>query len=1272
MNHNTIFTVKNSDLEQLDPRSATDFIRNLLWAESRRIGIDISKIHVSSTINVADGGIDASVEDAQIETGCGIIKQGKTSYQIKSGASEPWQPSFAEKELFRVPTIDRQNLGESIRHCLDVDGTYVLVFTEIDLVESQRLNAIEHIQKCLKKCNYSEAKVEVWSQNNLRGFLEFFPSLALQVTGNDFANFQTHDSWSKDGDMEVQFIPGQSQSELIANIQNELRRDDDTVHIRVLGEPGIGKTKVVLEATRAADLTPLVIYCTASQFRDSDLMSQMLRDDNNFSVVLVIDECDADSRYYIWNKLQHRGSRIKLITIYNDHDPISGDGISPFTTLRLDDEQIRTIIRGYNVSPEQADRYIEFSGGSPRMAHHVGKTLQLYPGDPSQLLTDDYLYRCFYIDFKTENPNSLEIQQRESMLQYIALFKRFGFERSVVTEAQAIAKKIEEHNPQINWNYFQRTVDNLKKRKILQGEFTLYLTPKALHIKLWTEWWQIHVNSFDLEEFTRGLPPKLIEWFYEMFVYAAESEAASQIVKDLLGPNGPFQNDEYLKTKLGSGFFLALTEANPRYALNCLGCTVGTWNRETLLQFKEGRREVILALENIALRSELFADAASILLALGEAENESFSNNASGVFIDLFASGIGKLAPTEASPLDRLPILKGAFESGSKEQRALALKACSVALKPRSSSITYGTQFQGLREEPEMWMPKTYGEIWDSYKEVWRLLDNQLARLPDDESKECAMILLGRAREISRIPDLAEMVVETISAIVEKRYVNDKHVIEIISQILHYDGDDIPVESRVLWKQLMDKLVTPDFQSMMRRYVGMELLEDRLLDDDQNFADLAQPKIETLSQQAVDTPSLLQSELDWLVTAEAKKGYAFGYQVGRRDNGFTLLSELLEAQRRAGENASAYFLSGYLRALFETEPSRRDAQLDALINDAKLRLLIPELTYRSGLTDRAGLRLLDLAKRRIINVHHFEFFAFGQAIKSLSDEVFNKWIEFLLGVTGKSSVALALNFFHTFHIFQKPLPPLPFELTFRLITHPALFRETDESRFDTTMTAYYWAEISRAFLHLYPERNFELAELMLFHFGEDGSIVSRYSQTCSVLDEITEKCPAKIWEKIGTLLANHEYSSKKFALEQWLREGSSWGREETRPALLHVPHELIWDWIGEDPEYRAWYFANRLVPKTLSTEEWEGSLVQGLLIHYGEWEDARSSLRANYTTETYWGPASLHYEEKIRKLINIKNCENNRNVIRWIDEFVEGLKKQIEQEKIREEREHQI
>ena len=108
MNSNTIFTVTNDDLGRLDEHTAVDFFQRLLWAEARRIGIEISKINVSSRINVPDGGVDATVDEVQIATGSGIIKPGRTSYQIKSGKDfRPWQESEIRKELFGAKEPER-------------------------------------------------------------------------------------------------------------------------------------------------------------------------------------------------------------------------------------------------------------------------------------------------------------------------------------------------------------------------------------------------------------------------------------------------------------------------------------------------------------------------------------------------------------------------------------------------------------------------------------------------------------------------------------------------------------------------------------------------------------------------------------------------------------------------------------------------------------------------------------------------------------------------------------------------------------------------------------------------------------------------------------------------------------------------------------------------------------------------------------------------------------------------------------------------------------
>ena len=772
MNSETIFTVKNEDLDLLDQGTAVEFFGKLLRAEALRLGPGTCKINVPRKPNVSDGGIDATVDANLAVAQSEIIASGKNGYQIKSGKTfAPWQEAVIREELFGTGNRpDKENLGPGIQACIDAGGIYVLVCTGIELVDSQRRDALNHIKDCLRQCSDQDFEVDVWGQNTLIGFLQMFPSLALWVNRRDGLDFQTHQSWAEDASMQVPYVSGESQDDLIAKIREELQEEVNTVHVRVLGEPGIGKTRIVLEATRIDDLAPLVIYCTAAEFRGSDLMLEILRDDNHFSTILVIDECDPDSRFYIWDKLQHRGNRIKLITIYNDYDPVAGSGISELETERLEDNQIRTVIQGYGISEVQADLYIEFCDGSPRMAHHTGNIIANHPGDPSQLLSDDYLYKSFYIDFGRENPDSPEVRERELVLQYIALFKKFGFGGPVIADAQAIAKKVQETSLLTTWGRFQKIVDDLKKRKILQGGSTLYITPKALHIKLWVEWWRVYGDSFDLETFRQDFPPesKLIEWFHEMFQYATESEPASRIVKELLGPDGPFRDGEYLKTRLGSRFFLALAEADPKSALRCLMRTIGTWNREDLFHFTIGRRDVIWALEKIAMKRDLFVDAARLLLTLGEAENEGWSNNASGVFAGLFSPGRRRVAPTEASPVERLPVLKEAFESGSKEQRLLALKACNEGLEFDHFSRMSGAEYRGLRKSVDFWEPKTYGELFDAYRQIWQLLSEQFEYLPADEREEAMGILLERASQIARRPNLSSMVVDTIQMFSEK------------------------------------------------------------------------------------------------------------------------------------------------------------------------------------------------------------------------------------------------------------------------------------------------------------------------------------------------------------------------------------------------------------------------------------------------------------------------------------------------------------------------
>ena len=244
----------------------------------------------------------------------------------------------------------------------------------------------------------------------------------------------------------------------------------------VLGEPGIGKTRLVLEATRTEDLAPLVIYCTAAQFRGRDLMREILREDSQFSAIVVIDECDRSNSSDFWDKLRHRGPQIKLISIYNDHEDRAG-GITYHDTPSLNDDQIRSIIQKHitTISNAEADRWGELCGGSPRVAHVIGENLVNHPEDLLKPPSTVNIWERYVA--AGDDPNSEKTEHRRLVLQHLALFKRFGYDRSVAKEAEAIAKKIEAADDDITLYEFENIIYELRERRILQGEvYTLYHT----------------------------------------------------------------------------------------------------------------------------------------------------------------------------------------------------------------------------------------------------------------------------------------------------------------------------------------------------------------------------------------------------------------------------------------------------------------------------------------------------------------------------------------------------------------------------------------------------------------------------------------------------------------------------------------------------------------------------------------------------------------------------------------------------------------------------
>lgn len=534
----TIFSVTGNDLSQLGPELAVNVFRELLWAEATTIGVAKSLINVPSAITVADGGIDAEVRDAKVSGGQGIIKDGLTRYQIKTGEFTPDGSSI--KEILFVKS--KAELKPRIKTCLEQNGTLVIIFFAWDnpnKADNECHDKFIKVLKSVENGKYASADIEIWKQNTLCGFLKQYVSLSLKIKGQDKIKFQSHKSWSQQDDMLARAELGEEQKKFIAKMREELRRNDgNPIHVRLFGEAGIGKTKLVLEATATDDLAPLVIYCdSADKFRDSDLMNELLKDDNKSYAILAVDECDQENRAHIWNKLKAHHKRIKLVSIYNENDDSSGS-ITYLDVPSLGREQISSIIQSYNIPKDHAGRWAEFCSGSPRVAHAFGLSLKNNPDDLLKSPDTVDLWERYVVG--GDDPANQRVVQRRIVLRHLALFKRFGYEKPFHEEAKAIAGIIEKADPQITWAIFQDIISTLKKRRILQGETTLYISPKALHIKLWVDWWENHGHGNSYTEIMTGLSKLLQHGSHEMFIYARESKVAAKVVEGLLGEEGPF------------------------------------------------------------------------------------------------------------------------------------------------------------------------------------------------------------------------------------------------------------------------------------------------------------------------------------------------------------------------------------------------------------------------------------------------------------------------------------------------------------------------------------------------------------------------------------------------------------------------------------------------------------------------------------------------------------------------------------------------------------
>jgi len=1224
----TIFSVNTESLSRLDGRQAIRVFRDFLYCEVRRLKIPVTDVDISER-EIADGGIDARVRVNAISNSS-TLKSGSNYFQVKAGESAtPWRPSWIHKELF-----GKKTLGDEIRRCLEENGRYVLVCFGIDLTPQQISQAEENLVNSFTKCGYPTTTTEVWGQQQLISMIEPFPSLCLRIMGRDDYNFKSYDSWKLEHEMSSTFYLDEDRESLIRDIRDLLFKDEIR-HVRLVGDAGIGKTKLMLEALSVPALSSYVAYVKdPDDFLKSSLFNNLCKSDTEYHLILVVDDCPKHKFSEIWNSLRNYSDNCRLISIDQRVYRTNDGWERVFECPPLSDRQIIQILENYVGPTYDLRRWSEFCSGSPRIAHAIGQNLRHNSEDillsPSTVsIWEKFIY----------GNSPLKDESKIFVLKHLALFERFGFEEPVQEEARFIHKMINKGDPNISWEKFQIVIEELKSQGILKGKTTLHITPKALHVYLWIEFWK---HGRGMCENLQEMPDSLLVWFGLMFSYAKSSEIALNEIEKLFRANGPFYKTDMLHPK-ACMLLNELSEAFPDQTLQCIENTLMLKEREELLEFKKGRQYIVFALEKMAWRPNYFSRAATVLLHLAHADNSTHANNAKGTFAALFHLTPG-VAPTAASPEERLSFLEISLNSDSFPIRQIGLTGYEEALSIPAHAKTrlVGSEYQGLERTLSAWAPKTWEEYKTPFYKAWGDLFKNTRQWEVIERSKVNSILIHKGEYLLKEKGyewLEPNILKTFQDLIDDEATDKKYFIETLASIQRYPNN-ISQNALSAIRNLEDQITGVSFASRIKRWVNFATHNDR--SEEENIIK-SNKQFEILALDALTNEDEFKNVLPDLVKEFNISAFEFGKILSIADQEKKLLLDIVDAYRQYKNEGSIQFLSGYLKIIFESDPAAWNDIIDNLIKDSAFANLIGRVIVSSGFNDFSIEKLLVRYDQNHLDIESLSCFRFSNGLKNLKIENIQEIVQRLYEA---KKITSGLEFLE--YVFCKPKDSkqLPLDLAFNLLKAPT------DHEYDGY---FYWKVVAKYFIAQYHQKQEEILKIIIVRISSEVNQFYSDREIGQLVRDIIKSNPDSSWYVFSSIFEKLD-NLELFRFVEWFKIHLS---------LTMFPFRKISEWLAELPEKRAPLIA-RISPPGFIQEE---CVVRELLNSYGEDENVQQNLLGTFFAGSWTGPASEFFQAKKDSAIEWLGKETSMRVKRWLDKYIRVLSAEIDNTRIREERE---
>lgn len=483
-----------------------------------------------------------------------------------------------------------------------------------------------------------------------------------------------------------------------------LKMVEDGRSFRLLGLPGLGKTRMIGESFRGKDND--VYYCDCREQSNKDVIGaveRLMTHRGNRKQTIILDNCNQLLCGQINETIDEYGYNCQQITIHYDPSERTDSGIESIP-LKVEDFSgvVEDMVEQVKDMPKEVkEAIISLAGGFPLMATIMIENY-LKGISIANVSKGDVFNRMLGVDAnKVIDADKLKVLTAFSIFKFIGLYGpqekqgRFIANNKIITNIRGT----EDENLQL----FKEIHGQYQKVEILerQGNLVLMrLIPLAIYLcKSWFDK-QTTESISDLINQIRSCPDEgtrnmLIESLSRRITLLAEVPLAKELNDGLTDPEkSPFLTEEVVLSTLGSRLFLAFSEVNPEACAFALHRMIANKNDEEIKALEPARRNLAWALDHLAFDKRSFRWAMLTLARFSLVETEDqFANNTTGLFVDRFPI---LLPGTEVDLMTRIELVKELCKD-SKYHKLLK-KSLLRALGTSHFQRTGGAEKQGTKK----------------------------------------------------------------------------------------------------------------------------------------------------------------------------------------------------------------------------------------------------------------------------------------------------------------------------------------------------------------------------------------------------------------------------------------------------------------------------------------------------------------------------------------------------------------------------------------------